>query len=385
MGEIARASQREAALEQIVDPQVLSYLEASLSGDPNAREDIVVHLRERLNSLVETELFPIRGKPIDELQVYTAWEGLARTTRAAAERLWRDDFLRDETNRISRQRLSDKGGTHDEQERAQAQIQHLELLCEQSHLLMLLWIESSFYRIRAMSNVRARGAVQGARRRADSVQGQLSKFIKEYARTLEGWGRELRGVTRLRLFGTQFGDAQRLKTLSKEFGPAKVRAEEAGWVALASDAETELRYQFFNVRLRERRRSGHYVSAVTDSINKATTGFGTKPRRFLITVCSTILAFASLFFLNDLFNPGIASPTHFCRGSNITGMQWYDIIFKYLYVAVTNLTALGSNSSVTGYCGGNSVEVLLVLGSLMGYFLLATLAALFFQQLTTSE
>jgi hypothetical protein len=385
VSEVARPDHRDKEIGRIGDQQLLGYIEACRLGDSNAREKILEHLRARFQTLKDTQLVQSGTHPQSELEVFKLWNGLTTDARVTAERLWRDNFLQDKTDSDSRTRLSGTRRSHELREQAKAQEGGLRLLCRQSHLLMLLWLETSLYRVRAMSNVRAQGAIVPAQRREESVQGQIGKTVKVYFRELGAWGRELHRATGLRLFGIQYGDAERLRALSKEFGPAKVLPGEAGWVARAADAEAELRYRFFNARLQERRQSGHYLAAATYLFYKFTIGYGRKPLRFALTGGVTIVSFAFLFFLNDYFNPGITSTQHFCPAAGVEGLPWYDVILHYLYLGTTNLSTLGSDSNLATYCGGNSTQMLLVAGTLVGYFLLATLAALLVTQLTEAD
>jgi hypothetical protein len=116
-------------------------------------------------------------------------------------------------------------------------------------------------------------------------------------------------------------------------------------------------------------------------LQKWTTGYGTKPGRFVRTALAVIVAFAVLFFANDYFNPGLRTNARFCPGVNLSSTPWWEIVIRYLYITVTNLTSLGSNAALAQYCGGAVTEVLLVAASLTGYFFLATLGALLYQQI----
>ena len=123
-----------------------------------------------------------------------------------------------------------------------------------------------------------------------------------------------------------------------------------------------------------------------------TTGFGTRPRRFVVTALCVIGGYWLLFFVNDFFNPGIPavlSGHYFCPADGSINQPGYiaipKLIIKYLYLAVTNLSSLGSDSTLAQFCNSSFARVILTSSAVVGYFLLAMLAALLFQIITERD
>lgn len=371
-------------LQRIRDEETCQHLRNSRKFDPNAPGLLYTHLKMQMDALVQDQLHPLVGNPLTVAEANIRWVRLRTTIMQAAQRLWRDDFLLDASREAARKRLV-KGQAGTSSDKVVAEQGHLELVARQSRMLMLLWVEASLYRLRTNSNFRNHGGAGDTQERAFGIRAQAAKIVKEYEKTLRGWDKELNRVTGQQYFLVQSGDAQPLRALSKLFGTEAVGPDEKGWVSVAGDAEAELRYRYFNALLAERVRAHRYVGVVGYFVRKITTGYGTKPLRFAGFAGFTIGVFALAFLASDFLNPGVLSTHHFCAESNLDGMTWYDVIVKYLYLAVTNLTSLGPNADVTHVCGGNITKVLLMLSSLAGYFLLATLAALFIEQRSEAE
>lgn len=310
------------------------------------------------------------------------WDRLCGLILLAAERLWRDHFVQYRTEQEARQDWKSRKPTAQESGRRF----HLTLLTQQAHSLMLLWLESSLYRLRAVSNSQARKGVPMDR---PSIGSDVQAEIKNYLDTLDGWDQELHALTGVWYFRKQFGDGQRLRVLSAEFGPSKVDAREKGWAPAAPDAHDALRYAYFDVLRKESIRSHKPFAAVGYSALWFTTGYGTRPMRFTITALAAIIVAALTFFLNDFFNPGITNTSaHFCKEANVQVGNWSDVpatVVHYLYLAITNLSSLGSDSQIARYCGGTSTQIILALSAITGYFFLAVLASLFFQLLTERD
>jgi len=260
----------------------------------------------------------------------------------------------------------------------------LQLTCNVAKLLLVLWLDAKLYQYRADANRRSielqPNQRQGARATRKAIGAAIQEPIANYKNILHAWNSELRAVTGSSLFIQRYADSQRFRTLGKEFVTSS-SVNEAGWAAQSSEAYEEIRYQLFE----ELRRGSFFPVSLFYNFLRLSTGYGMKPVRFVWTAITTILTFTLLFFANDFFNPGIGSDAHFCSGATTSVTNWYDpflIAFRYLYVAVTNLTTLGSNPQIASYCGGTSTQVLLIVATLTGYFLLALLAALFFKLLT---
>ncbi|HEV2237772.1 MAG TPA: hypothetical protein VGR57_14025, partial [Ktedonobacterales bacterium] len=242
------------------------------------------------------------------------------------------------------------------------------------------------YNIRSGSNFAGRTTTAGSARGENPTRKQIRDIVQQYRKTLKGWDDELRALTGQRFFRIGSLDSQVYRIFVKKFGT--FADEELGWDAQAADARSELRYQLFEEIRRERLRSRRFAAASAFWGLKKTSGYGTQPHLFIRSGLTILGLFTGLFFLNDYLNPGIGSSKHFCTVVTVQFTNWYDWplnLARYLYVAVTNLSSLGSNSDVAHLCPGTFTQVLLIASALTGYFLLAMLAALFFRLLTESE
>lgn len=377
-------------LEDIPDPNVQQMLRENRAGVADAKIRLRVYLEKRVEELRHQYLHPAHDSaptPVEAVNAADSWAEEIEVVRRTAERLWRDDFLTDTSVAEAGRR---RGRVLRFWSRSTPDRNALEQVIFRSWLLMLLYAEASLYSMRSNSNYQSREGVRARRagwwRRGHTTRQQVAQVVKGYQRRLRRWDRELFWVTGRRFFRRQLGDSQRFKTLSKEFGPDGLdERAEPGWATLATDAGNELRYRYLDARRRENVRLGNPFVALWSLIQKWTTGYGTKPIRFVRTAVIIVATFGLLFFANDYFNPGVRADARFCPAVSVSHMPLWEIVAHYLYIAVTNLTSLGSNAMLAQYCGGMMTELLLVASSLTGYFLLATLAALFYQQIRDAD
>jgi hypothetical protein len=418
-------------LRPISDEKIRRLVRECRQGEPpEAPESLFDELEERLRTLKQRYLYPGSdtespdGGPSESsiaedsegldhigagshqtrsrvevlFEAQRQWGRLVKDIREVAERFWRDYFLDIDfvaSRKIGR-RLRDRKRKQPSQREghveAVGEIEDLEQLARRARLLLWLGLEASLYRIRSFSNFESREMIAAGVGGENPTRKEIRGLVREYIQTTRRWDKELKGTVGQAFFRVGFGDAQRLKRLAQQFGPDQVSEDEEGWGAQAVDAQTELRYQLFDEILRERWRAKKVASAISFTILKFTTGYGTRPGYFVGVALAIILVFGLLFFLNDFFNPGIGSNQHFCPGATASVANWYDpilIVLRYLYVAVTNLSTLGSNSQVASYCGGTSTQLLLSVATITGYILLGLLATLafstFFKLLTEAE
>lgn len=375
---------------------IREYLDESRR-DANARSKLYDYLHSqlemRLNGYSDGSqrhpgyLYPTTASPTRNRQqiFYEAWNDLANAILIAAERLWRDEFLDNKTDADVKGRFRNKRGNQDGQAQAAAEAGHFELLCQQSRLIMHLYLQTTLYRIRAMQNVRAGEAVLRPARRKDRIEGRVARLIKNYARTLASWERQIRHVTGLHFFELQYGDIQWFRALSKEFGLSSVHVEETGWITLAADAGDELHYQYLKARMYGNLQARHLMIGSFQWLLEVTTGFGKRPARLVGTGIATVVVFSVSFFLNDWVQSDAKTGLHFCPASGSASLTWWEVIVKYLYVGISNLSSLGSDSSVAQICDTTILKVLLIGSSIFGYFLLGMLAALVIQVITERD
>lgn len=404
MNRLAQLDERNNAFEDITEPlkdsvfhsrgellwTVKHYLDKGLENPnerANARRALYDYLRGQLDirrSGYEEKskrysgfLYPTPESSVDEreLTFSTAWTELAHAIFVAADRLWRDDFLRDPSDEA----VKDRFRRQRRRNGAEAEVRRFELICQQAHTLMHLWLETNLLYMRAMRNVRSGEMILRPRKRKEKIAGRLEGELKTYFRKLADWEQEIREVTGLHFFGLEYGDVQWFRALSKEFGPSSVHVEETGWITLATDASTELRYQYFKARIRENWKTNHRLSAFIQWIFIVTTGFGTRPLRFFVTSILAVAISSASFFLNDWFQADAKTGLHFCPASGSASLSWWEVAIKYLYIGISNLTSLGSDSSLAQICNTTMSKVLLIGSSVFGYFLLAMLAALIIQ------
>jgi hypothetical protein len=420
MNSLAHEEQRTALFENIKAPEhaadfhdrdtllwnVKTFLDKSVK-DPNMPRGLQAYLRSQIvkrRSGYEENgqpypgfLYPSPSTPTsaNEREFFAAWDDLAYAIQVAAERLWRDQFLQDDSDDAIQRRFHEVRRDPDDKRRARQVVGAFQLVCQQSQVLMHMWLETTFFGIRAMKNVRSGELILHPSNRSLRIEGQLDNIIKEYLDKLAEWENRIKAVTKLGFFGLQYGDVQWFRALSKEFGPTSVHVEETGWIPLAADAKTELRYQFFKARRRENWKTHHRLSAIIQWLFGVTTGYGTRPMRFLYTAIVLWLASAFAFFVNDLLilqnDPSGAA----CPSSHPQIHQWTDLLTKLpdlltsfvqdLYIAATTLATMGNNPTLAAYCTGLSTQVVLTLTVFSGYFMLGLLSALLYTQLTEKD
>ncbi len=101
----------------------------------------------------------------------SVWFDFAQAILIAAERLWRDVFLADATDKVVKSRFQAARRRRDEQERADAAIGSFATICQQSHTLMHLWLQATLFYVRAMLNVRSGDMTQRPHKRKDKLKG----------------------------------------------------------------------------------------------------------------------------------------------------------------------------------------------------------------------
>ncbi len=376
---VAVARLHDTLLEDLYDDQVRQLLRRSRGLDPNAPEDLYEFFLKKVEEYKVDRLFPSHAVAMSAAEASNDWGSLQQDIHLAAGRLWRDEFLQDTTDRAAKTRLRDSGGRNSASAAAaRPQRERLENLLRQSHLLMLLWVEISLYRLRMISNFRAHQALGGAQTVPGKLQKSVLDLLHAYRQQVDEWDAEIHDVIGHRVFRNQPGDAQRFRAMSKVFDLNGLSLPaELGWAKDASDVSALLRFQYFTELHHERGLNPRtWPDWLWMGIFRVTTGFGMRPRRFVLTTAVTILVFAAAFFISDLNAPaGTNYP------ASLSFPAFWSQIGPHLYVAVTNLTSLGSDKPPNG----PGAHVLLALSSLTGYFLLATLATLIIKQITEPD
>jgi hypothetical protein len=383
--EAAMAELYQLLLTPAMDSSIQQPLKDLRETDaPSAWNRLMQYVDSRIRALRKNNLVPqATTGTLPGFGPEKEWDALAGDIFIASERLWRDMFLSADFKEQTDIRKT---------LRKDQILKDLETRVTQSRTLLLIWLEVSLYYTRAISDATGRQIISRRDSRDHSMRAEARKLVEDYFEKLKEWDQDLRPYTGKPMFVSGPGDAIQLRRLSREFSPAQLEIGEDGWGLQADDARTELRYQAMEEHRRGRWRTGHPFAALIYAILGITTGYGTRPRRFVITVALMIAAAGLAFFLNDLFNPGITTVYTTgriaCQEMPIKVTSVADVValvLHYLYVSVTNLTTLGSNSTIAPMCGGPSTQLLLTTVSILGYFLLALLAALFFQMLSQND
>ncbi len=362
--------------EDIADSDVRNWLDEIRKGDPNARERIGKRFKDKIAEYAEKYLYPTVGNTMLISEIQVLWNDLIELIGNTAERMWRDAFVSFSSEKDARDYYADDSDG--------AKSGRLKLLTDQSHLLMLLWVEARLYKLRALSNFRRQEGLRETTEKQFTIEADIRAILEKYRSYLQQWDDEIaRIIPRQHFFREPIGDIERLRTFSREFGTEA--EDEIGWAAHAQDARTELRYHYFDAQLSERWHSKRFFAAFYLFIQKVTTGFGTRPRNFVWTSVSVIAIISVLFWVNDFFANGFTPVQHTCYQQQTAGMNPLQFVFHYLYLAVTNLTSLGSNDRIANFCAGAPTQFLLIATSILGYFLLAVLASLLIEQLKEAE
>jgi hypothetical protein len=378
----AVAELHEFLLEDISDNQVRTLLEESAKRDVNAPITLYDVFVDKIDRLRTSPVTPSKGSTSFS-ETDNNWQDALGDLLVAAERLWRDDFLQDASINDARLRtrepgfFSFKATSDDDKKHLRAQRRRLELLTRKSGLLLLLWVEASLSRWRLISNYLIREDSAGPQESPEGILHHVKEILHTYRTLTREWDHELKSLTGQRFFQFQLSDSGRLKSLGKEFGASHLTVDDRGWSKEASAVGEELRYQYYDSLLRERRLQGKVGAVVWYTILKVTVGYGTKPGRFLWTAIVATLAFTGLYFVSDTHTSGA------CASYQVPS-SWPNAILaipEHLYIAITTLVTLGSNPPPCGPGAG----ALLSTESILGYFLLAVLAALLIGQLSESE
>lgn len=394
---------------EIRDEEVKQLLADSHNSDANASEKILHHFNSVLSGLKQNNLFPGQSKisttrtssqvseqPPNQPQslfadlqnkaaILNEWRNLESDILYTAERLWRDEFIGMATQQEAKKYFQGRPFRRRNVELTDGNLLYLETLIRWSRQILLLRIQVSLYRLRASKNFNPFPLRDDRGNRKRDMRQQVRHILDDYKITLKKWDVEIQKLLGKRFFEQDFGDPEQLKALLALFGPEYTEPEEIGWLPFAEGVREVLRFQYYDFRLRQRRLKRQYFKATGYFLLRITTGYGSDPGLFLGVSLFAFGLFAGLYFLNDYYNDGFASATHTCYMNQTHGLTWWQNIIHYVYIAVTNMTSLGSNASQAAYCGGMGTSVLLVLSSLLGYFLLAMLAALLIQKLTESE
>jgi hypothetical protein len=378
------------AITNIRDPDakdakdVDDYLEDARSSEASVRveapENLLRYLEDLVDEYKETKLFigqqiEPRGSEnafSDQGDLWEDWDRLAQNIGGSAERLWRDVFLKYGS------KVPDVKGDRTPGELANA--------AKHAHQLMLLRLEASLYRERSYYNKHGRELVAEG-----SIRIQIRKMIAAYRTAINTWRTELKEATGNTYFQERGLESQQLRRLIQQF--SKHDDRELGWASQAAQVESELRYQTREEVRRESLAYGPRWTAVGLWVLKVATGYGTRPLAFVRTALLLWATDAFAFFLNDHFNPSIDANGVMCGLSQPHVQQWQDVLpvygnylVHYLYIAGTTLTSLGNNSEVaTRLCGGDLSQIVLVLSTFSGYFMLGLLGALLYAQITQRD
>jgi hypothetical protein len=305
----------------------------------------------------------------DSGDLWAEWDRLVANIGGAAERLWRDVFLQ-YGSKVPDVKGSKAPGA-------------LVNAVKYSHRLMLLRLEARLYRERSYYNSHGRELVA-----TGSIRVQIREMVGSYRAAIKAWSAELAEGTGDTYFQERGLESQQLRRLIQQF--SNLDQHELGWASQASEVEAELRYQTREEVRREMSATGHPGAALFMTVLRVTTGYGTRPLNFVRTALELWLGAALAFFLNDAIVARVYPIGKACAVSQPHIQQWSDWIgvigsglARYLYISATTLTTLGADTGLAAYsCGGVSTELILVLSTISGYFMLGLLAALLYAQLT---
>jgi len=389
--------------DEFVREQLLIYKDPESDEHADARDRLYFHLVERFRTLkrAQKQSQSAHSQLSEVMHIMRTWISLANDILYASECLWLGLLLPYTSEQQSRQELRQDSrwlrfGSQSDDE--PPDLGALRVATRMSQQLMSLWLEASLYRMRAFSNSTTTATLLPVDGKDNPTRATIQKlFVGKdgYLKTIRTWDIDLNRVSGHLFYKYGPSAIPQFKSILQEFGPQSVGEYDEGWAAQAADAEDELRYQLREEIRREKGHAWRFLPWLGYTALKWTTGYGTRPANFLRTTAYVIPGFALLFFLNDFLNPGPLAVVHgavFCPESRVSVAHWYDwfvvvaqLVVKYLYLAVTNLSSLGSDGKLASYCGGVATQALLICAALTGYFLLALLASLFFKLLSETN
>ena len=305
----------------------------------------------------------------------------------AAEHLWKDCFFpaRDEDSSLKWLNFEDI-------------LDSLPKLLTFSKKLLMFWLDFKLHSRRAKINSFAQNPeadVNEHNLSRDEIEDYFTTTVKQYIQIQKTWHKELTRLVRRieninptlnkaidpkviksitdfrdKLFHISDEDVNHVKNLAREFGPDGWEHEnELGWGAFTDAASEALYYQYFALSAEQaRKRRKNPFKIFWYFILWAFTGYGVKRERFIYASVVVLGLFFLAYWLNSFTGGSGACATHY-------GI-WHAII-----VSLENLQ--GSNSNT--YTCGHFTEPLIIAEPFIGYFLLATLAALLAEELIDSE
>ncbi|GEM_PF-4046817 len=347
----ADAVKIEQYLERIHEEEVNSDA-------PHELYDYLLSVRKSLTSLLD-ETIQAPAHPSEDVSDVVDLErdlaAFADNLKATAERLWRDEF---------------KGKPRRDQQT------RLVSLTRYTRLLMRLWFEATCYYERVVADSRFRAPIEIEPEQKDEIRDTVEAIHKaavDYRRDLNRWNKELQPIVKRSLLRIERSDAEHRKSLARIFGPDGISIDEPGWIGYATNVGDELRYQYFDLRVRTgwQMRRFRFIGAAVLRIIGITTGYGMRPWRFAGTVLFWFLAFFAAYFTLDATQGSQCYPAALTLSS----------LLNHAYLTITNMTSLGSSPAPCS----PATKALSGFESIIGYFLLAILVALLYEKLSESE
>ncbi len=312
-----------------------------------------------------------------------SWNELEENLMIAATHVWRDFFQQFRpvphggpehiaaTHKYARAALSQKDT------KGMGERLRLVVRTRMARALLLLRMEVRLYKLRIESNFIFYEENQRENPVENTVKS-LKTILDDYSIQLAKWRDEMYKTVGIAHFHAQIADSVRFKMLSEEFGSNHKSDDELGWIGQAGRVGDELRYQYFDAQLHEKRQHPRtWPRAFWLWIMRWSIGFGVRPGRFV----ATFFAALGVFFVGYAINDAVITSANNPYPIVLTWPGILTTVGQHLMLAMANLTPIGYTPKPLGLGG----QVLLVIEPLIAYFFLAILAALLMDQLKSGE
>ncbi len=374
-----------------LQPNTLLKWESAAKNYPDDFCKVLAEIRSKDSANLRNDLYIEKQKIYDNIKDHAEMQLQEKGDEAlyAAEHLWKDCFFpaRGEDSSVTWLSFEDI-------------LDSLPKLLIYSKKLLMFWLDFKLYALRAKMNnfVLNPGAdVQEHNLSSKEIEKYFTETVKQYITIQKTWHAELsRLVRRLEninptlnkdmtisatviksikdfrdtLFRISDEDINHVKNLAREFGPDGWEHEkELGWGAFTDAASEALYFQYFSLSAEQaRKQHKNPVKMLWYFILWAFTGYGIKRERFIFASGAVLLGFIFGYWWNSFSVGSGACATHYS-------------IFNAFILSLENLQGFNNNT----YTCGHFTEWLVIAEPFVGYFLLATLAALLAEELINSE
>lgn len=289
------------------------------------------------------------------------WEFLARDLLYAAERIWKDPLL--------------SPITEPELETFTTRLLSAQRSATYSKRLLFWWLEAHLYFLRSTYNIQIYENISTS---PLNIRQEVNDLIKQLLEILGTWNKECHAIIHNAAsqehqsindhwFTFNEADISYIESLAQEFGVGSLGEDELGWAAYARSTSNELLYHYKELFLFRTKRQNSNSAFLLSFFLWASTGFGFRLGRFFALIISLTVVFALLYTIGAQFS-----------GASCTIQSTIPDILHATFTNVAGFATVPHNcSALTNFTA--------IVEPFIGYFLLATLAAILAEVLINAE